>query len=149
MNDTDLKLASVAHVTIMDAQNLVDDLDRLRLAYAKQLGVMSLILKGFSDLFTEVTDHQQHRRWLSKQIDRAEREAARQRIPAWFWRIDLEQSLHHQMSHRAKWLLSEFKDIHADDLWGNLADCFTYSGLTIDTVSIQTAISGALNEGTG
>lgn len=143
--ETDLKIAAVAQITIMDAQNLVDELERLRMAYAKQISVLSIILKGFSDLFCEVTDHQSSRRWLSKQIERAEREANRQRIPAWFWRIDIEQSIHHQLTHRAKWLLSEFKEIHPDDLWANLSDCFNYSGLTVDTVAIQKAISGAFD----
>jgi hypothetical protein len=145
--ETDLKLAAVAQITIMDAQNLVDELERLRMAYAKQLGALSLILKAFGDLYSELTDKTSDRKWLSNQIIKAEREADRQRIPAWFWRLDQELPLNDQLYRRARWLLEEKPDIHLDDLWDCLIDAITYSKVSVESNDLQRIVEGAIHGG--
>jgi hypothetical protein len=145
LKEADLKLAAIAQITIMDAQNLVDELERLRCAYAKQIGALSLILKAFSDLYLELTDKKTERQWLNKQIWRAEKEANMQRIPAWFWRIDRELPLDDQLYRRAKWLLREKPGIHLDDLWDSLTEVSNYSNLSITETELQSIIERAIN----
>lgn len=145
--ETDLKMAAVAQVTIMDAQNLVDELERLRTAYAKQLGALSLILKAFGDLYLEVADHQKGRKWLMDQIIKAEREANRQRIPSWFWRIDKELPVDDQLYRRARWLVQEKPGIHVDDVWDCLSDAVIFSNIPCDSDLIQKAVVGVFNAG--
>lgn len=148
INTDDLKLAAIAQVTVMDAQVLVDELSRLRQAYAKQLGSLSLIIKAFNDLFLEVTDKNQERKWLSKQIERAEREANRMCMPSWFWRIDRELPVDDQLYRRARWLINEKPGIHLDDLWDSLSDALVYSGLTVDTEQLKTVVEVVVDAGT-
>jgi hypothetical protein len=145
MQDTDLKMAAIAQVTIMDAQNLVDELERIRMAYAKQLGALSLILKAFGDLYCELTDKTADRKWLSNQINQAEREANRLQIPAWFWRIDKELPLDDQLYRRSKWLLQEKRGIHMDDLWDCMTDALEYSGIPLNVPELTGIVKRARN----
>jgi hypothetical protein len=147
MNDSDLKFAAVAQITIMDAQNLVDELEHLRMAYAKQLGALSLILKAFGDLYLELTDKTTERKWLSIQITKAEKEAARQRMPSWFWRIDKELPVDDQLYRRARWLVNEKPSIHLDDLWDCLTDSLVFSNIPLDKEQLERAIEGAIHAG--
>jgi hypothetical protein len=144
----DLKLAAVAHITIMDAQNLVSELERLRCAYAKQLGALSLILKAFNDLYIEFNQKQQDRQWLYKQVAKAEREANLQRIPAWFWRMDKLLPVDDQIYRRTLWLLKEKPSIHLDDLWDALNETLSYSKLTIAPDELQKIIERAAHAST-
>lgn len=141
IDDADLHGTVVMQSSLMDAEQLVDELERLRLAYAKQIGVLSLILKGFSDLFTELTEENERRKWLSRQIAKAEREAARLRLPTWFWRIDAEQNVQAQLQHRARFL-QEAKT-HADDVWDCLDEALQLSGIPIDEALLLEAIREA------
>ena len=141
----DLRMAAVAQVTIMDARALLDELESIRLAYSKQLDALVLILKGFSDLFLELTDKTHRRKWLSKQIEKAEREANRQRIPAWFWRIDRELPVDDQLYRRARWLVQEKPGIHVDDVWDCLSDAILFSNIPCDSDVIQKAVVGVFN----
>jgi hypothetical protein len=143
--DTDLKLAAVAQITIMDAQSLVDELEQLRLAYAKQIGAMSQILKAFNDLYLEFTGKASDRKWLGIQIATAEREANRLRMPSWFWRIDSELPLDDQIYRRVRFLLREKPGIHLDDLWDALTDALTCSNVSIDSNDLQIMVEEALN----
>ena len=141
LRDCDLNGAAVAQITIMDAQNLVDELGQLRAAYARQLGALSLILKGFSDLFTEITDHKEHRRWLARQILQAEREAARLRLPAWIWRIDQNGDIEAQLRHRAAFLKEDAK-AHPDDVWDVLCEVLKLADLDVDESLLRSVITG-------
>jgi hypothetical protein len=145
MQDTDLKMAAVAQVTIMDAENLVDELERLRMAYAKQLGALSLILKAFSDLYSELTDKTADRKWLSNQINKAEREANRLQIPAWFWRIDKELPLDDQLYRRSKWLIREKPGIHVDDLWDSIAEALEYAGIPLNVSELTRIVKRTMD----
>lgn len=144
-DEDDLKLAAIAQVTVMDAQVLVDELERLRMAYAKQLGALSLIIKAFNDLYLELTDKTSERKWLSKQIEKAELEANRMCMPSWFWRVDRELPVEDQLYRRARWLLKEKPGIHLDDLWDSLTDALTYSGMAVDAEQLKAAVEGAID----
>ena len=141
----DLKLAAVAQITIMDAQNLVDELEGLRMATARQLESLCMIVKAFGDLYTELTEKTADRKWFAKQILKAERESNRQQIPSWFWRLSKEISLDAQMMTRARWLIKEKPGIHLDDLWDTLVDALTFSNIPIDSTELQRIVEVAIN----
>jgi hypothetical protein len=142
LSDTDLHGAAVLQISLMDAQGLIDELEGLRNAYAKQLGTLSLILKAFADLFSELTDETSHRKWLSTQMLRAERETVRLRIPAWFWRLDSDSDVSMQLKQRAAWMRGELPNATQDDLWDLLVDVLRYAGKEPDETLIAAAIRG-------
>jgi hypothetical protein len=139
--DSHLQGAVVAQITIMEAQELVDELGRLSNANAKQIEALNLILKDFSDLLIEATGHRSHLQWLSKQIFQAEREAAKLRLPAWIWRIDPDGDLPAQLGHRAAFLREEIK-AHPDDQWDVLSEVLKWAGLEVDEDLLRSAITG-------
>ncbi len=139
--DSHLNGAAVLACSLIDAAELVDDLQHLKAAYAKQIGALSLVLKAFCDLFLEITDHQSHRQWLAKQINLAEREAARMRLPSWVWRIDQAGDIRAQLSHRAAFLKEEAK-AHPDDQWDTLCEVLKLAGLELDESLLRSVITG-------
>lgn len=73
------------------------------------------ILKAFGDLYLELTDKTAERRFVEHSILRAEREAARTRVPLWFWRPEPELTLKEQLVRRARFLRDEGYGL--DDAW--------------------------------
>ncbi len=148
MEQQDLKMAAIAQVTIMDAQNLVDELERLRLAYSKQLGALSLTLKAFSDLYLELTDKTSRRKWLARQIERAEKAAAAQCLPSWFWRLDKDLPIDDQIYRRARFLRKEKPNIHLDDIWDSITDACRLSEIEVPDKLLSESIGRALDAST-
>lgn len=81
----------------------------------RQIGYLAQIIKAFSDLYLELTDKTADRQFLEGVALRAEREAARTRLPLWFWRPEIGVDLKEQLRRRVEYLISE--NYRADDVW--------------------------------
>lgn len=77
-------------------------------------------LKAYSDFYLELTDKTADRRFLERCILKAERMAARDRIPCWFWRPEPELTLKEQLVRRARYLRDEKYGL--DDSWDVLQE---------------------------
>lgn len=81
-------------------------------------------LKAFGDLFQEWTDESERRKFLYRSVLKAERQAARLRLPTWFWRPEPDKSLDDMLSWRAKFLIHRQKAL-LDDVWDLLKEFST------------------------
>lgn len=107
--------AAVMASSILKFEVLVEEL-RDRIAVQDRINAsMWQVLKAHADLFTELTDEVNRRKWLQKSILKAEREATRLRLPLWFWRSEPGLTLVEQVTKRAKLLREDRKSI--DDAW--------------------------------
>jgi hypothetical protein len=121
IEDHELRGAVVLASSLLDLQDLVEELREERVAYAKLTDCLVQILKAFNDLYLELTDESEHRKFLSKAILRAERDVARTRLPTWFWRPEPGKSLDEMLTWRAKFLILRQKAL-PDDLWDLLKE---------------------------
>jgi hypothetical protein len=141
LSDNQILGAAIAQLTVMDMQELVEEFKRHLRASARQIGVFSLALKAFSDLFLEVTEHHEHRKWLARHMLRVEREAARLRLPSWVWRIDSGGNVPEQLAHRARFLREEVK-AHPDDIWDTLSEVLKSADIEVDENMLRSAMGG-------
>lgn len=144
--DGDVRTAAVMQCSVFDLEEAVDNLQR-GLGLMRGLNQCSLqILKAFGDLYLELTEKSVERRFIEKTIRRVEREAARTRLPLWFWRPEPELDVEAQLARRARFLIEE-AGLSVDDQWDLLReyvddwakadvsdDCITY---TIDRLHVE------------
>ena len=119
MTDNPTPLADLLHLERM-VTDATEELERtirvLSIVTQSQVG----ILKAFGDLYLELTEETRRRKFLETTIRMAEREAARLKIPIWFWRPEKGLSTDQQVELRARWLLEEKHGV--DDTWDLLVE---------------------------
>lgn len=96
---------TVLAASVLQLEEILTEIQAERAALQRLVLTHTEILKAFSDLYLELCGKNEERRFLDKSIHRAEREAARLRLPLWFWKVDREQGIHHQIWARAKFLV--------------------------------------------
>ena len=109
-----------AVLAAMDLPEVVKEMRAEVQSLRNLVDVQIEILKGFSDLYLELTDKAARWKFLERSILKAERTAARDRIPVWFWRPEPELTLKEQLVRRARWLRSEKYGL--DDSWDLLKE---------------------------
>ncbi|HOI95026.1 MAG TPA: hypothetical protein PK250_10005 [Syntrophobacter fumaroxidans] len=115
IEDSELPGVVVMALSVSQLGELVEEL-RTRLAVQDRVNdCLFRILKGFGDLYLELTDRAADRRHLDRAILKAEREAARLRLPLWFWRPEPGLTLTQQVERRVKLLKEDRKSL--DDAW--------------------------------
>lgn len=145
--DTHLNGAAVLVCSLSEAQELVEQLRDLYRVQGQLMEAQLQVLKAFGDLYLELTDRSAERQFLQKSLLRAEREASRLRLPAWFWRIDKDAEIKPQLKHRAAVMLES--SVGIDDMWDCLCDVLRYAGLEPEDSLIRSAIKGANDARTG
>lgn len=121
IQDDELTGAVVMECSLGELANEIEALRRER-QIQKQLNVCLLeTLKAFSELYLEFTEESERRQHLYKSLLKAEREAARLRLPTWFWRPEPDKSLEEMLLWRAKYLVDEWRAL-PDDLWDLLKE---------------------------
>jgi hypothetical protein len=121
IEDHELRGAVVLACSLLDLQDLVEELREERVAYTRLTDCHVQTLKAFNDLYLELTGESERRKFLAKAILRAEREAARVRLPTWFWRPEPGKSLDEMLVWRAKFLILR-QGVLPDDLWDLLKE---------------------------
>ncbi|MGD9506392.1 MAG: hypothetical protein AB7W37_15900 [Syntrophobacteraceae bacterium] len=116
-----LEPAVVCADSLLTIRELVEQLAGQLQAQQRIIDAQFQALKAFADLYTELTDETAHRAFLTKQIKRYEREAARLRLPLWFWRPEPRLELKKQLFRRAAFLLHE-QGCGLDDCWDLLRE---------------------------
>ena len=117
----DLHGCVVMTCSVLELQELVSELRDQRDAQANLINSQLEVLKAFSDLYLELTDESEQRQFLSKAILKAEREAARLRLPTWFWRPEKDKPLKDLLFWRARFLIHR-QQAHLDDVWDLLRE---------------------------
>jgi len=107
--DHQLLLTAQMLLNVHELEELIEQQRSNNQAQARLLQAQIEVLKAYSDLFTEMIDEVQRRKWLQKSILRAEREAARLRLPLWFWRPEEGLELKVQLYRRARFLILQHK----------------------------------------
>ena len=103
--------------------DLNDELSRSIHILNKQIGAIAQIIKGFSDLYVEMTDQTERRRWLERIVKKTERDAARTKLDLWFWRPEESLSVEKQVRKRAIHLTENKYSL--DDTWDLLCEFVT------------------------
>jgi hypothetical protein len=114
VND-DLTPATLCTCNRLEFQESVEDLKRMVSTQDKLIDCQFQILKAFSDLYLELTDRAEERKFIQKTLTRLEREAAVLRLPLWFWRPEPEIEFKRQLLRRARYLIAE--KVSVDDTW--------------------------------
>ena len=144
--DTHLDGAAVLACSLIELEELLSQFRDVQRVYGQLITAQLQVLKAFGDLYMELTDRSADRQFLQKSLLRAEREAARLRLPAWFWRIEKEAELEPQLKHRATVMLES--SISIDDIWDCLCDVLRYANLDPEDSLIRSAIKEAADAGT-
>lgn len=118
---TDLKGMTVLAASVLHLQELICELEDKLMGMHHLISAQTKILKAFGDLYEELTDESERRKFLSKAVLKAEREAARLRLPLWFWRPESELDLKIQVYRRAEFLIREQKS-NLDDTFDLLRE---------------------------
>jgi hypothetical protein len=93
---------------VIDAELATYELRDLIQALRRAIDELWQVVKVQGDLLVQLGDKAEERRWLDQRIRRAEREAARLRLPIWFWRPPEEGvSLETALKHRIQWMRTE------------------------------------------
>lgn len=124
LSDQDLQGATVLASNVLDAQNLVSELADIRDGQAIHLRTLASVTKIFGELVQELSTEVSHRRHLDASIRRAEREAARLKIPLWFWRAEPGIDLKTQLFRRACCLIHDLS-LGPDDTWDLMKEYLT------------------------
>lgn len=120
----DLRTAAVMQLSIFDLQEIAQELQH-EVALMRQINQANIqVLKAFSDLYLELTEKTVERSFIEKTIKRVEREAARTRLPLWFWRPEPELDIKKQLARRARFLIDELQYC-PDDTWDLLKEYIT------------------------
>ena len=101
----DLKNMTVMAASVLHLDTLVQEIQAELSALRRLTLAQTEVLKAFSDLYLELTDESGQRKFLSKSVMRAEREAQRLRLPLWYWRPEPELELKVQIFRRARFLM--------------------------------------------
>lgn len=118
--DDEIMVTSVMACSILELQGAVEELrSEVRTLSAITKNMLET-LKAFSDLYLELTDETEHRRFLERVNKKIEREAARTHLPLWFWRWEEGQDFKRQLLRRARFLLAE--RYQPDDVWDLLQE---------------------------
>jgi len=88
-------------------EELLTEIQAERSAMQRLVLAHTQVLKAFSDLYLELCGKTEERRFLERSMRRAEREAARLRLPLWFWRPEPGLELKAQLYRRAKYLIEQ------------------------------------------
>lgn len=107
ISDHDLAGTVVMACSVGALEETVEEIRALLRCHRHIAGELFQILKAFSDLYLELTDKAAERKWLDARIKAAEREAARLRLPIWFWRRDPDAGVRHMLKARAAWMIEE------------------------------------------
>lgn len=128
-------------------QDLNEELYRSLRILNKQIGAMSHIIKAFSDLYLEMTEEDERRKWLERIVVKAEREAARLKLDLWFWRPEEGTTLKQQLKRRVNHLSN--LEYSVDDTWDLMTEYMQdhTSGL-VDLDLLRTVISEAAHAST-
>ena len=126
IEEPDLPGAVVMASCVTQLQIAVEEFKSTLSATSRLIDEQFEVLKAFGDLYLELTDESAKRRWLDDRIKRAEREAARLRLPIWFWRPEKDAKLHHRLAHRARWMIEQ--KYHEDDVWDMLREYVDHIG---------------------
>lgn len=123
-------------------EELVERLEDDLLIQQRQIKTQFEILKAFSDLYVEMTEETDKRKWLQRIIAKHEREAARIKLDLWFWRPEQSLPIEQQLSKRANYLLSITYSV--DDLWDLLTEYLQdWVGIEVDEGMLRDVIAGA------
>ena len=123
MEKSDLS-TTVLTVGLLQAEELVSDLQRLHDSLSALVHCQLEVLKAYGELHLELAGRTAERRFLAKQIVKAEREAARLKLPLFFWRPEPERTLASQLKWRAGYLIHRVEAL-PDDLWDILREFAT------------------------
>lgn len=121
VTDNELHGCTVLACSLLQAQEIIEELKALQDQQRRLFDTQICILKAFGDLYAELTDESERRRFLSRAILRAEREAARTLLPLWFWRPEQGLTTESLLKRRARFLIHEHK-AHLDDVWDLLVE---------------------------
>ena len=120
MNDEELRGVTREILSAFTHADQAEEWANLLKVQRRQIGYLAQIIKGFSDLYLELTDKTADRQFLERIALRAEREAARTRLPLWFWRPEIGVDFREQMKRRVEYLVEE--KYVADDVWDLCAE---------------------------
>lgn len=104
---SDLHQMTVMAVSVLQLEELLTEIQAERSAMQRLVLAYTQVLKAFSDLYLELCGKTEERRFLERSMRRAEREAARLRLPLWFWRPEPGLELKAQLYRRAKYLIEQ------------------------------------------
>ncbi len=121
LDAADLRPAIVLSHAIFHLEDLVERMEQLIEAQGAIIRGQAQVLKVYHDAAAEILDEQQHRRFVSLEVRKAEREAARTKLPLWFWRPEPELELKVQLYRRAVYLIHEC-GYSIDDVWDLLRE---------------------------
>jgi hypothetical protein len=114
ITDEELRGAVVMECSLLELREHIEDLRQERAGLTKLSETLIPILKGFVDLYEELAGKTVERSFLDRAIRKAEREAARLRLPLWFWRPEPGVELKVQLYRRARFLLFEMRALNDD-----------------------------------
>lgn len=119
--DGDLQTATVMQCSVLDLQVAVVDLQE-EVHLMRRINQSCIeALKAFGDLHLELIEWMDDRRSIEKTVLRIEREAARTRLPLWFWRPEEDLGTREQIERRARFLIDDMK-YGPDDVWDLLRE---------------------------
>jgi hypothetical protein len=104
--DAQLRGAAVLARSVIDAELVADELKALLVGTRKAFLEHWEIIKVLGDFLLEFSEKKSERAWLDRRIKSAEREAARLRVPVWFWRRP-EGTVREALVTRAQWMREE------------------------------------------
>lgn len=145
MKNSDILTKSELHdivvpvLAAMDLEQTVRDLRDEVQNIRRSNDCLIEILKAFSDLLLELTDKSAERKFLEHRIMQAEREAARNRLPLWFWRPEEGFSIQQMLKRRAAFLIDE-QSTCVDDTWDLLREFVGTVGTTISDEDLSRVI---------
>lgn len=130
----------------MDLPETIKELKAEVQSLRNLVDVQIQILKAFGDLYLELTDKTADRRFLERAILRAERMAARDRIPTWFWRAEEGLDLKAQLVRRAQYLRGEGYGV--DDAWDLLREYLSdWAHVEVDDERLSRLVGHIFGEG--
>lgn len=145
----ELRTMTVMAASVLHLDTLVTEIQAERSALRRLTLAQTEILKAFSDLYLELTDESERRKFLARTVMRAEREAARLRLPLWFWRPEPELELKVQLYRRARLLLHEQRVILDDtfDLLREFCDQYARPEIPVTDEQLSRVIEYAHQKG--
>jgi hypothetical protein len=146
INDSDLRGCVAPTFVMLRMEELVERFESLLRVQAEQGRIFFEIHKAYSDLYLELTDHEEKRKWIDKTIKKAEREAARLKLDLWFWRPEKGLGFHDQLKKRAAHL--KMHKYRIDDIWDLLTEfAEDYAKVPVDNITLSQVIEGVENAG--
>jgi uncharacterized protein YwgA len=144
IKDSELEGCIAPTFVMLRMEELVNRFKDLLQVQAEQGRIFFEIHKAFSDLYLELTDHDEKRKWIEKTIKKAEREAARLKLDLWFWRPEKDLDFQDQLKKRAVYLKTH--NYRIDDIWDLLMEfAEDYAKVLVDDLTLSRVIEGVEN----